>query len=66
MSASIWDEPGKLIAPGDIIRLTKAYASVWRGSLTLYSGKAGEVAKMGDFCMVSKHFLSYHLCLLHN
>ncbi|KAL7024496.1 hypothetical protein ACKWTF_013067 [Chironomus riparius] len=52
INCSIWDEPGKLIAPGDIVKLTKGYASIFRGCLTLYSGKSGEIVKMGDFCMV--------------
>lgn len=52
INCSIWDDPGKLLVPGDIVKLTKGYASVWRGSLTLYSGKSGEIYRMGDFCMV--------------
>lgn len=52
ISCSIWDEPGKLLQPGDIVRMVKCYASIWRGCLTLYSGKSGEITKMGDFCMV--------------
>ncbi|XP_061395542.1 SOSS complex subunit B homolog [Musca vetustissima] len=51
INVSIWDEPGKLINPGDIIKLTKGYASIWRHCLTLYSGKNGEVYKIGEFCM---------------
>lgn len=52
VNVSVWDEPGQLIAAGDIIRLIKGYASVWRNCLTLYSGKNGEVQKIGEFCMV--------------
>ncbi|EDW36890.1 GL25935 [Drosophila persimilis] len=52
INVSIWDEPGKLIIPGDIIRLTKGYACLWRHCLTLYSGKNGEVFKIGEFCMI--------------
>ena len=37
---------------GDIVRLTKGYASVWRQCLTLYSGKNGDLHKIGEFCMV--------------
>lgn len=29
----------------------KCYANTFRGALTLYSGKSGEVSRMGDFCM---------------
>ncbi|XP_015607082.1 SOSS complex subunit B homolog [Cephus cinctus] len=52
MNVSIWDEPGQLLAPGDIVKLTKGYASVWRQCLTLYSGKNGDIQKIGEFCMV--------------
>lgn len=46
INCSIWDEPGKNLQPGDIVRMMKCYASLWRGSLTLYSGKNGEISKM--------------------
>lgn len=48
----MWDEPGTLLFPGDIVKLTKGYASVWRQCLTLYSGKNGDIQKIGEFCMV--------------
>lgn len=50
INVSVWDEPGNLLAPGDIVRLTKGYASIWRHCLTLYSGKNGDIIKIGDFC----------------
>lgn len=52
INVSVWDEPGKLLVPGDIVRLTKGYASIWRQCLTLYSGKSGDIHKIGDFCMI--------------
>lgn len=52
INASIWDEAGQLLAPGDIVRLTKGYASLWRNCLTLYTSKLGELQKIGEFCMV--------------
>ncbi|XP_063284886.1 SOSS complex subunit B2 [Pelobates fuscus] len=52
ITVSVWDEIGSLIQPGDIIRLTRGYASMWKGSLTLYSGRGGELHKIGEFCMV--------------
>lgn len=52
INLSLWDEPGAIIAPGDIIRLSKAYAGVWRNALTLYSGKNGDIDKIGEFCLV--------------
>lgn len=51
INVSVWDEPGNLIVPGDIVRLTKGYASIWRHCLTLYTGKNGDILKVGDFCM---------------
>jgi hypothetical protein len=57
-NSSIWDEPGKLLQPGDIVRMTKCYAAPWRGSLTLYSGKNGEITRMGDFMMVFNEALN--------
>lgn len=51
INVSVWDSPGKLIVPGDIVRLTKGYASIWRSQLTLYSGKNGDISKIGDFCL---------------
>ncbi|KAM3835910.1 SOSS complex subunit B2 [Diretmus argenteus] len=52
ISISVWDELGSLIQPGDIIRLTRGYASIWKGSLTLYTGRGGDLQKIGEFCMV--------------
>ncbi|XP_046882143.1 SOSS complex subunit B1-B isoform X1 [Hypomesus transpacificus] len=52
ISVSVWDEVGGLIQTGDIIRLTKGYASVFKGCLTLYTGRGGELQKIGEFCMV--------------
>lgn len=52
INASIWDEPGQLLVPGDIVRLTKGYVSLWRNCLTLYTAKGGDLQKIGEFCMV--------------
>ncbi len=38
INLSVWDEPGLLLQPGDILRISKAYVSVWKNSLTLYMG----------------------------
>ncbi|XP_012503390.1 PREDICTED: SOSS complex subunit B2 [Propithecus coquereli] len=48
ITISVWDEIGSLIQPGDIIRLTRGYASMWKGCLTLYTGRGGELQKIGD------------------
>lgn len=52
INVSIWDEPGQHLVPGDIVKLTRGYASVFRDSLTLYTGKTGDLQKIGEFCMV--------------
>ncbi|XP_065353533.1 SOSS complex subunit B homolog [Cloeon dipterum] len=52
INMSIWDTPGQFLAPGDIVRATRAYATVYRNSLVVYSGKSGEVQRIGDYCMV--------------
>ncbi|XP_076871410.1 nucleic acid binding protein 1b isoform X3 [Brachyhypopomus gauderio] len=48
----VWDEVGALLQPGDIIRLTHGYASLFKGCLTLYIGRTGDLQKIGEFCMV--------------
>ncbi|XP_051885699.1 SOSS complex subunit B2 isoform X2 [Pristis pectinata] len=52
ITISVWDEVGGLIQPGDIIRLTRGYASMWKNCLTLYTGRGGDLQKIGEFCMV--------------
>ncbi|XP_075706299.1 SOSS complex subunit B1 [Rhinoderma darwinii] len=52
INISVWDDVGNLIQPGDIIRLTKGYASVFKGCLTLYTGRGGDLQKIGEFCML--------------
>ncbi|KAF5283537.1 hypothetical protein FQA39_LY17317 [Lamprigera yunnana] len=52
INASVWDEAGQLLGPGDIVRLTKGYVSNWRNCLTLYTSKGGDLQKVGEFCMV--------------
>ncbi|XP_046326472.1 SOSS complex subunit B2-like [Haliotis cracherodii] len=51
INVSIWDEAGDLLQSGDICRLTKGYASLWKGCLTVYTGKNGIIAKIGEFCL---------------
>lgn len=38
INASIWDEPGQLLQSGDIVKVSKGYASIWKNCLTLYIG----------------------------
>lgn len=39
VNVSVWDEPGVLLQPGDLIRVSKGYVSVWKNCLTLYIGR---------------------------
>lgn len=52
VNVSLWDEPGKHVQSGDIIRMTKGYTSIWKACLTLYVGKGGEFTKVGEFCLI--------------
>lgn len=52
VNLSVWDAAGALLQPGDIVRLTRGYAALWRAQLTLYSGKTGDLQKVGEFCML--------------
>ncbi|XP_074655192.1 SOSS complex subunit B1-like [Tubulanus polymorphus] len=52
INISIWDEAGEILQTGDICRLIKGYASIWKGCLTLYTGKGGDIQKIGEFCMI--------------
>ncbi|XP_013379957.1 SOSS complex subunit B2-like [Lingula anatina] len=51
INISVWDDAGGALQTGDICRLIKGYASIWKGCLTLYTGKGGEIQKIGEFCM---------------
>ncbi|UYV80685.1 K02A2.6-like [Cordylochernes scorpioides] len=51
INLSVWDDPGNHLQPGDICKLSKGYASLWKGCLTLYTAKGGEIQKVGEFCM---------------
>jgi hypothetical protein len=63
-----WDDLGKLVTTGDIIRMTKGYVNVWKNCLTLYLAKISEFQKVNEFCMVFSElpfmryvYLYYHL-----
>jgi len=48
---SVWDEYGAAMQAGDICKIIKGYAAIWKDSLTLYTGKGGEIQRIDDFCM---------------
>ena len=51
INLSIWGEYGNHVQPGDILSLSRSYASLFKNSLTLYVGKHGSLTKTGEFCM---------------
>ncbi|XP_017584698.1 PREDICTED: SOSS complex subunit B2 [Corvus brachyrhynchos] len=40
-------------------RTCLVYASLWKGCLTLYTGRGGELHKIGEFCMVYSEVPNY-------
>jgi hypothetical protein len=52
VNLSLWNEPGKILQPGDILRVTRAYTGVFKACLTVYTTKVGEFFKIGEFCML--------------
>ncbi|XP_071484521.1 SOSS complex subunit B2-like [Diadema antillarum] len=56
INLSVWDEIGEVVQSGDIIRLTKGYASIWRNCLTLYCGQVGKLQKVGEYCMIFSEY----------
>lgn len=52
INLSMWDDLGKQVQSGDIIRMTKGYANVWKTCLTLYLSKTSEFIKVGEFCYI--------------
>ena len=62
VNMSLWDDLGKLIQSGDIIRMTKGYCNVWKNCLTLNCSKISEFIKVGEFCFIfsEQPFLRYY------
>ncbi|KAL8592378.1 hypothetical protein ACOMHN_044314 [Nucella lapillus] len=52
INMSVWDQAGDILQPGDICKLVKGYASLWKQGLTLYTGKSGEIWKWSEFSYV--------------
>lgn len=51
INVSVWDKPGTYLQPGDICKLNRGYVSLWKSCLTLYTGKGGDIQKIGEFCL---------------
>ena len=52
VNLSLWNEPGKVLQQGDIVRMTRGYTGMFKNCLTIYTAKHGEFLKIGDFCMI--------------
>jgi hypothetical protein len=60
---SVWNDEAEAINAGDIIKLTRGYASVWKGTLVLYCGKYGLVERLGEFTMLFSETPNMSLCI---
>ncbi|KAH9380760.1 hypothetical protein HPB48_008858 [Haemaphysalis longicornis] len=47
----LWGEVGAYLQPGYICEITRGYASLWKGCLRLYTGRGGDIHKIGEFCL---------------
>ena len=52
INLSLWNEPGKILQSGDIIRVTRAYTGMFKACLTVFTSKIGDFFKIGEFCML--------------
>jgi len=52
VNISLWNEPGKVLQSGDIIRISRAYTGMFKTCLTVHTTKQGDFFKIGEFCMV--------------
>ncbi|KJE89412.1 hypothetical protein CAOG_00886 [Capsaspora owczarzaki ATCC 30864] len=48
---TVWDDLCLHIQPSDILHITNGYCSLFKGSLTVYTGKAAMVERVGEFTM---------------
>merc|ERR1712021_226933 len=51
VSFSVWGEHGNHMNVADILRITKAYTKIFKGALTLYMSKQGDLRRVGEFCL---------------
>ena len=52
VNLSLWNEPGKMLQSGDIVRMSRGYTGMFKNCLTVYTTRAGEFYKIGEFCMI--------------
>ena len=59
---SLWNEQGEQIQPGDIIRLTNGYSTLFRNAMVLHSARVGgpnpgALEKIGECVVVGGWFV---------
>ena len=52
VNLTVWNEQGKVLQQGDIIRMTRGYTNMFKNCLTIHPIRNGEFVKIGDFCMI--------------
>lgn len=52
VNLSVWNELGKALQSGDIIRMSRGYTGMFKNCLTVYTTRAGDFHKIGEFCMI--------------
>ena len=52
VNLTVWNEQGKVLQQGDIIRMTRGYTNMFKHCLTIHPIRNGEFVKIGDFCMI--------------
>ncbi|XP_055336726.1 SOSS complex subunit B1-like [Paramacrobiotus metropolitanus] len=50
INLAVIGDNGKCLRPGDICRVYNGFATVFKGALTFYVGKGGQLRKTGEFC----------------
>ncbi|XP_049847842.1 SOSS complex subunit B2 isoform X2 [Schistocerca gregaria] len=48
ITASLWDEKGEALQPGDIFIMNGGYASLYKTSLMLYCSRYGSIERVGE------------------
>lgn len=52
VNLSVWNDLGKALQSGDMIRMSRGYTGMFKNCLTIYTTRAGDFHKIGEFCMI--------------
>jgi len=52
VNLSVWNDLGKALQSGDMIRMSRGYTGMFKNCLTVYTTRAGDFHKIGEFCMI--------------